>query len=365
MTKTKRWTVGSLFSGIGGFDLAFEQAGFRVACQVEIDSRAKGVLARHWPEVARYGDITQLDAGELEPVDVICGGSPCQNLSVAGSREGLAGPQSRLFFDFVRVCDAFPDAWVVWENVPGVFSTRRGEDFATVLREFTGFWPAVPKGGWGTEGVCIGPKRTVAWAVLDAQWFGVAQGRRRVFLVGHSRNRAGPYEILLEPESVRGDSPPRRDTEAVAPTLLASGAGTSRPAGIASEPDFLVTQALTGHFGRGGADDNDAQGGFLVIPVRGADVVYTLRSDPDGVGQGHNTNYIVATAVRRLTPRECERLQGFPDDWTRWDAAGRELSDTARYRMIGNAVAVPAVQWIAARLAGVLGNAALNDSCPP
>jgi DNA (cytosine-5)-methyltransferase 1 len=450
--------VGSAFSGIGGFDLAAERAGMSIAWQIEIDPTATRVLERHWPEVPRYGDITQIDPAHLDPVDVVCGGSPCQNLSVAGSREGLAGRESRLFFDFVRLCDAFPDAWAVWENVPGVFSTHGGEDFAIVLREFTGYWPAVPEGGWGTEGVCIGPKRTVAWAVLDAQWFGVAQRRRRVFVVGHSRNRTGPYEILLEPASLRGDSPPCRKAGTTVAPRLASGAGTDRPAGIANESTVLMTQAWTGTFGNGEADVAGTLGGgsgqrgwpndldrmtFIPIQdVRGGTrdktnagqgigigaagdpmytldatsqhavaytleahaprydsetetfVAHTLRAEgadasEDGTGRGtpllpvaFSTNQrgegrlrevhgsLTAThsatqvdgvmeglAVRRLTPRETERLQGCPDDWTRWGSDGREISDSARYRLIGNAVAVPVVEWIFRRLARTIAAA--------
>ena len=186
----------------------------------------------------------------------------CQNLSVAGHRDGLAGDASRLFWDFVRVADAFPQAPVVWENVPGVLSSHGGDDFALVLWGFTGFLPAVPAKGWRSAGVCQGPRRTVAWRVLDSQYFGVAQRRRRVFLVGYPGHDPRAVEVLFDAESVSGNPPPRRQAGALAPTLLASGAGTNRPAGIGSEADFLipVTQALTG---RRGVDDNQAQGGFL------------------------------------------------------------------------------------------------------
>jgi len=158
-------TYGSLFSGIGGFDLAFDRAGFSPAWQVEIDPTCQNILARHWPGVERHGDITTVDPASLGAVDAIVGGSPCQNLSMAGSRQGLAGPESRLFFEFVRIADSQPRAVVCWENVPGVFSVNGGRDFATVLGEFTGVTPEVPPGGWRNSGVAWGPKRVAAYGV--------------------------------------------------------------------------------------------------------------------------------------------------------------------------------------------------------
>jgi DNA (cytosine-5)-methyltransferase 1 len=297
-------TFGSLFAGIGGFDSGFEAAGMRCLWQVEIDDACNRVLERHWPGVRRHRDVKGVGNDNVEAVDLICGGFPCQDLSVAGCRAGLAGEHSGLFFEFMRIIDEISPAWVVIENVPGLLSSARGWDMAAVLG-------TLAKLGYG-----------YAYRVLDAQYFGVAQRRRRVFIVGHlGESWSAPAEVLFEPESCERDSPPSREKKSLSATLLASGAGTSRTAGIKSETDFLVTQSFTCSFANG-ADVSHAQGGFLV---------------PDYVASNMG-------GVRRLTPLECERLQGFPDGWT----AGE--SDTARYKMVGNAVCRKISEWLGKRI---------------
>jgi len=235
-----RLTMGSLFAGIGGFDLGFERAGFETRWQVEWDQHASGVLARHWPDVARYGDIREVSGHELEPVDVITFGSPCQDLSVAGKRAGLDGNRSSMFFEALRVFREMRDvtngrspALVVWENVPGVFSSNSGRDFAHVLA------------GLAELGAV-----DIAWRVLDAQFFGVAQRRRRLFVVadfGGERAAA----VLFEPESVRGNPPARRASwqgvaRAIAPCLAASGRGVARPGYTRGEDPLVVVAASDG-----------------------------------------------------------------------------------------------------------------------
>ena len=386
--------IGSLFSGIGGIDLAFERAGFTVAWQVEWNKGAQSVLRQHWSEVPLYGDITEVATDCLSAVDVVCGGSPCQSFSVAGSRAGLDGA-SGLFWHFIRVADSQPDAMVLWENVPGVLSSQHGHDFALILWAFTGYYPEVPAGGWRNSGVCVGPKRRVAWGVLDAQYFGVPQRRRRVFLVGDSGGGGNPLEILFESESLRGHPPTRRKAGQIAPSLLASGAGANRPTGIGSEADFCIPVADTLTAGSacsagvnppGRRREDDSNLVVSTVDVRnmvlGADISGTLQAKENG---GYSLNYInpvlvnttanalttdawadrngeearltavaVGMAVRRLMPIETERLQGLPDDWTRYDADGKELSDSARYRLVGNSVAVPVVAWIARRMANAV-----------
>lgn len=320
--------VGSLFSGIGGLDLGLERAGMEIRWQVEIDEACNRVLEKHWPGVRRYGDVRGIRGEDLEPVDLICGGFPCQDLSVAGRRAGLAGSRSGLWWEFHRIISELAPEWVVIENVPGLLSSNGGRDMGTILQ-------ALGELGYG-----------YAYRVLDAQWFGVAQRRRRVFIVGHLGDRRAA-EVLFEPESCVGDTPPSREARETVATLLASGAGTNRPAGIASETDFLVTQALTCTFANGGADDNKAQAGFIVPAVT------SKWAKGTGGPSGDETQNLVCTGgVRRLTPIECERLQGFPDGWT--DGA----SDSARYRMLGNAVCVPVAEWIGRRIMAVHKGAA-------
>ena len=459
--------VGSLFSGVGGIDLAFERAGFTVAWQVEWNKDAQSVLRRHWPHVPLYGDITTVDPAELEPVDVVAFGSPCQDLSVAGKRAGLGGERSGLFYEAIRIIAGVRPSFAVWENVPGALSSNAGRDFAAVLAAFR---------------EC--GAREIGWRILDAQYCGVPQRRRRIFLVADFGGERAS-QILFEREGVSGHPPTRCPAGSVVASLLANGAGTSCPGGQGAEPGPYVTQALpmecevTSLDVRNLNDNGDisgtiqakTNGGYslnyinpiVIQDVRGLrdkkqngigitedDLVYTLdatsqhgvayalRADPGGVGQGHNTNYIVeptakmltartllgkgndshddsletyipvahtlraegsdasedgtgrgtplvpvyglsdqpiskfgvniaptlsteqsavtiGMAVRRLMPIETERLQGLPDDHTRWSADGKELSDSARYRLVGNSVAVPVVEWLAIRLKTRMG----------
>lgn len=230
----------SLFSGAGGLDLGLERAGMTLVGHCEIDPTARQVLARHWPDVPCHPDVTTLDGRDwYGRVDVVAGGSPCTDLSLAGRRAGLAGEHSGLFWHQCRIAAECSAGWVVWENVYGALSSNAGEDFAAVLWGLTGFRPAVPADGWRTVGVCAGPDRTAVWRVFDAQWFGVAQRRRRVFVVAGPGNVCGP-EVLVEPESVPGGPRPSRTPGTGVAALTSTGVGTC------------------------GADDNQAQAGHLV-----------------------------------------------------------------------------------------------------
>ena len=214
---------GSLFTGIAGIDLGLERAGMTCAWQVQNDPVCLRVLARHYLEVERHGDIGRVRTDALAPVDLVCGGFPCQDLSVAGRRAGLGGERSGLFYEFVRLADSQPAAWILVENVPGLLSSQGGEDFALVLSELTGFCPEVPDDGWRSAGCCAGPKRTVAWRVLDSQYFGVAQRRARVFLVGGPPAcGSGPVEVLLEPDGVPWNPPARGTARRPATDVAAS-----------------------------------------------------------------------------------------------------------------------------------------------
>jgi len=317
----------SLFTGIGGFDLGFEQAGIPTVGQIEYDQPCRSVLERHWPNIPRWGDITEVDPDELPDADIWTGGFPCQDISLAGRRAGLAGERSGLWFQFARLAAAKRPRWLVIENVAGLLSSNRGRDMGTIL-------------GWlGEHGYGF------AYRVLDSVWFGVPQRRRRVFLVGHLGEPWGaPAEVLAVAESSVRDTP------------------TRRPAG--PQP----TQALrAGTYGGGGPDDNKAQGGFYIaettqVPSHDPHPTLTSRTYKGAAVEGdhdaviytvHATGMTPAltanaklafqqnTTVRRLTPVECARLQGFPDNWN------DHLADTQRYRQYGNAVTVPVAQWVA------------------
>jgi len=146
----------SVCSGCGGFDLGLEQAGLRCVVQIEINKQCFSVLEKHWPYVKRLKDLYETKAEDLPAVDVFAGGTPCQDLSISGRRAGLDGSESRLFYEFVRLADSQPAAAVLWENVPGAFTSSEGEDFAIILRELSGYYPSVPIGGWRNSGFCVG-----------------------------------------------------------------------------------------------------------------------------------------------------------------------------------------------------------------
>lgn len=330
---------GSLFSGIGGFDIGFDHAGMECAWQCEIDPKAREVLAKHWPNVERFEDVRTIGKHNLSPVDVICGGFPCQDVSIAGKRSGLAGERSGLWFEFARIIDELEPGYVVIENVPGLLSSQHGRDFAVILQ-----W--LVKRGYG-----------VAWRVIDAQYFGVAQRRRRVFVVASFGN-GSCAEILFEREGVSWNSPSRTkageniafdarngtETGDVGMTLQDGGHH-----GYSLNSSPLIAGAL--HSGFGGRDASDASNNHLInVPVAwqdqggqrmdfGENISSTLRH------QDHGHPPLIG--VRRLTPTECERLQGFPDGWTFG-------SDSARYKQLGNAVAVPCAEWIGRSLMEVI-----------
>lgn len=369
-------TVGSLFAGVGGLELGLERTGgFKTVWQVEIDKNANAVRAVHWPDTPRYEDVTKFTI-ESDPVrpDLICGGFPCQDISVAGKRAGLAGSRSGLFREFMRIVSERSPRWVLVENVPGLLSSNDGRDMRTVLSKMAEL-------GYGT-----------AYRILDAQWFGVAQRRRRVFIVGCFGDWRRAAEVLFESESLPWNPPPSREkwqgfTHDVTQSLTTPGRGVSR-AGDSRGQDPMIACGLTARYGKG--VDSDCTD--CVIPIHNTDIG-TLDRDRDGAGVGNpadpmftigtrardaiayrtsgnlgvmeqgdktaslntatdpNQNIVMETqSVRRLTPCECERLQGFPDDWTQLGADDQEISDSARYRMLGNAVAVPVAQWIGERI---------------
>ena len=361
-------TAGSLFTGIGGFDLALERAGYVCEWQSETDKAAAALLERRFPGVKNLGDVRNVGAITAKPVDFICGGFPCQDLSIAGQRKGLAGERSGLWYEFARVIEELKPGWVLIENVPGLLSSNGGRDMEAIVRTLVKF-------GYG-----------VAWRVLDAQYFGLAQRRKRVFIVGSLRNGRAA-EILFERESGPGDTAPSRENaERVAGSIDRKSASSNRGR-QANELDFIIpinTQISTrGNklgertgFGIGEDGDpsytlqenhhhaifyggNNTSGPIDVITAVNAsgsrrydfesetfviETANTQSNQNEDFIPTLDTNGKMYSGVRRLTPLECERLQGFPDGWTEGQ------SDSARYRQLGNAVAVPVVEWIVKRI---------------
>ena len=348
--------VGSLFSGVGGFDLGLEQAGHQVCWQCEADEWRRRVLASHWPGVRCWPDVCALgiderrpgsDADEelretagqqrhewwpAEPVDLICGGFPCQDLSVAGRRAGLlAGERSSLFFECARVADELlrPGGWLLLENVPGLLSSNGGRDYAVLLATLAGL-------GF----------HDIAWRVLDSRFFGVAQRRRRVFILARRARGERSRAVLLEPEGGGGDLAPRGEAGPRVAATLTRGTARGRgvnPPGRRQEDDVNIVVGTLQSQGKSGGWWVDAEG------AAGGQLIGALTRGTGNYDDQDTTRIQVASqGVRRLTPVECERLQGFPDQWTALDG---KAPDSRRYAAMGDAVTVNVARWIGQRLA--------------
>lgn len=450
----------SLFAGIGGFELAMTRVGISPVASVEIDKKASGVLSEHFTDTTIMGDIKGVTSADLfgagfdSANGIVTGGFPCQDLSVAGRRAGLAGERSGLFWEIHRLIDETKTKWFVLENVPGLLSSNDGRDMGIVLGSLAEL-------GYG-----------LAYRVLDAQHFGVAQRRRRVFIVGrlgddwrtpakildlgegrrgyhkkgvtprqdsaaeiapsvatsfgtagfskyfegistltHTQHKRPEDNIIVEPfvkivrsgeRDAEGNLPAEVWAERqTAPTLnLMDNTGESRATVIALQNTVIGRSDTAGPQGRGHSDedgpmftiDTTSPHGIVFHPHRTDGVrlqektMNTLtafmgtgglntsmvavpiqdardgekKQNGLGVGTDGDPAYTIDTVsyqavgvqstVRRITPVECERLQGFPDNWTAV-SDGKPQSDSARYKQTGNAVAVPVVQWILGRIA--------------
>jgi DNA (cytosine-5)-methyltransferase 1 len=374
---------GSVCSGIEAATVAWEPLGWRPAFLAEIEPFPSAVLAHHYPAVLNLGDMTAIDGSAWRgQIDVLVGGTPCQAFSVAGRRRSLDDARGNLALTFVDLADAIDPPWIVWENVPGVLSTRDNA-FGCLLGGLAGEdGPLLPPGGkWADAGCVLGPARTVAWRVLDAQHFGLAQRRRRVFVVAGAGGRADPAQVLLERDGLRRNSPPRRqsrqNTAGPAACRAFGGNNTSGPIDVATalnacasasgrmdfETETFVTHSLRGE-GFDASEDGTGRGTPLVPvafdckasgDVAAGAIAPTLRA-MNALGRDNAGGQLAVhhhLGVRRLTPRECERLQGFPDDYTRipWRRkAAEDCPDGPRYRALGNSMAVPVMHWIGSRI---------------
>ena len=406
-------TLGSLFDGIGGWLLAARHAGVTPVWASEIEPFPCSVTARHFPDVKQLGDITKIDPDKIEPVDIICAGSPCQDLSIAGKRKGLNGERSGLFrtaVDLVRrmrerTAGKYP-RFFVWENVPGAFSSNRGMDFQAVLEEIGESEIPMPQGNrWATAGLVQCSGAEIAWRVLDAQYWGVPQRRRRIFLVADFAaydRRAG--EILFESEGVswnpqeskgagegaaRGtadctriaiydmthaDEVMRPVKDGIVPTLNARmGTGGNQVPVVHAyciAGNTIDRKIENGGNGKGVLAETaytlNTVDRHAVAEIYGAKSyseyergkVATLRASGGAYGGGSENLALSYSIVRRLTPTECERLQGLDDGYT--DGG----SDTARYKALGNGMAQPCATYIIKRIAEAVSNGRMETcSC--
>jgi DNA (cytosine-5)-methyltransferase 1 len=514
----KELTLGSLFDGIGGFPLAAMKNGITPVWASEIDAVPISITKRHFPDMVHLGDVTKINGGEIEPVDIITFGSPCQDLSTAGISAGLDGSRSNTFFDAIRIIKQmrkktngkYPTR-IIWENVPGAFSSNEGRDFNTVLQEIASIaWggalsiprPAAREGDtvWEPAGAIVGDGWSLAWRILDAQYWGVPQRRRRVFVIADFGSEC-VREILFKPEGLSWNSTEggtqrkgnSRNLEGcinaagiiddqggnnihagdadVAPCLRSETHGnlpivaipintqiasrhnvienrTGLGIGKDGDPAFTlqenhhhavcvenhpndsrikinddgVVQTLSSRMETGGGNvplifepgiasrdgghiwQNDIAPSLRACPgdnlpavclpvycIQGNTIDRSDNAGANGKGINEDLSFTLNTidrhavafsmqgfadykesekassirsrdykdstdlitsgfAVRRLTPTECERLQGFPDGWTALGHDNKKISDSARYKALGNSVALPCIDFLMSRI---------------
>ena len=465
--------LGSLFDGIGGWPLASVKYNIEPVWASEIEKFPIAVTKHHFPNMRHLGDIRNINGADIEPVDILCAGSPCQNLSVAGNRQGLAGAESSLFRDSVRIMREMRNhtngqypKYFVWENVPGAFSSNGGHDFKSVLEEIAETEIPIPESGrWATAGLVRGNDREIAWVTKDAQYFGVPQRRKRIFLVASFGTQCAG-KILFDEEGLLGDSSPvgnsgqgtsfgtevgahttggiddsvLNETERVVysfDSLASNSMKSSNPysgchiTNIAktldtTNPDPSKNQggiaiferqgcpgirtftdtASTLRAGAGAPKHLSDIKGRLVYAIQGnmigrdekngpagnginEDISFTLTATdrhavcvPEGDDLPHlasgksvvgclmancatkqwlgnqeafsgDYHIITGKTIRKLTPLECERLQGLPDGYTDIEIDGKPASDAARYKALGNGMAQPCSDFVIRRIVEV------------
>jgi DNA (cytosine-5)-methyltransferase 1 len=364
----------TLCSGIGAPEVAAHRLGMEPVFCSEIEPFPCAVLAHHWPDVPNYGDMTAWRDWPHHDLDLLIAGTPCQAFSVAGLRQGLDDARGNLTLEFARYADAIRPRFVLWENVPGVLSDKSNA-FWCLLGGLAGTdTPLLPRGGrWANAGFVSGPRRQIAWRVLDAQHFGVAQRRRRVWLLaGDVERGAGGWACAraLFPEQcgVRGDIAQGGEAREEVAGTLGGGSGSRGWCDDLDRCGAFVTHTLRGE-GFDASEDGTGRGTPLVaVPINTHHVAKMVHWQQGGgevednvsgalrANAEHSYQFArIQSTVRRLTPRECERLQGFPDDHTAVQYRNKPACDGPRYKALGNSMAVPCVEWI-------LGNLLLTAS---
>lgn len=494
----RQLTLGSLFDRIAGFPLAAQRQGIKTIWTSEIEPNCVEIAARHFPKAKQLGDITKLNGANIDPVDIISFGSPCQNLSTAGNQRGLDGEKSQLFFEAVRIVYEMRGAtngkypkYIIWENVAGAFSSNKGKDFRRVLEEITKTYIPMPDSRkWAAAGMVRSWGGSTAWRMLDAQYWGVPQRRKRIYLV-HSFGNERAGQILFECESVfrdiaqgrtegqdascgTGRSTAAADTTPTVFTIAGNAIGRNgrngdNQLGIGQDISYTLTaadrhcvavpeyeayrlsgygdykegvgtlRASGGDYGGGsetmivekrlqfaevykhhgyrmsnvantqtaGANssvrgdtsfviendvvrfddfaenedgshwaymckecaekygiskkylDNGCGGGICSVQGCECEADYYIDFPKEQQGPAENESVWEVAAdilkgirrrivyrVRRMTPTECERLDGFPDGWTKQDTKGNVISDTKRYTALGNSIAVPCAERV-------------------
>ena len=347
----------SLFSGIGGFEKGVQDAGTGWECVgfAEIDKYAKSIYSYHYPNHTDYDDVSTINVSELPNFDILVGGFPCQAFSIAGKRQGFKDTRGTLFFEIARILQAKRPEWLLLENVKGLLNHEGGKTIATIL------------------GVLTELGYSVGWEVVNSCHFGVPQNRERIFIVGHLREAGGRAgEILPFAETNKGVT----EGTIKAPVARCFTAG-GNSGGMHSSMTLVKTGTWRTHKDGEGFRELENPDISPCIPARaredgsGQPVIKAVLT-PDRLEKRQNGRRFkdndepsftltsqdkhgvqVGTEIRRLTPKECERLQGFPDDWTKFgiiDGQTVEISDTQRYKTLGNAVTVNVITVIASRI---------------
>jgi DNA (cytosine-5)-methyltransferase 1 len=333
ITKEDTMKYLSLFSGIEAFSQAVHDFGWTCVGVSEIDPFACAVLEHHYPNVLNLGDITKITKEKLDAIkrehgaiDIVVGGSPCQSFSVAGLRKGLDDPRGNLMLEYIRIVATVCPRWFIWENVTGVLSSKEGSDFGSLLQAMAQF-------GY-----------SLCWRVLDAQHFGVPQRRRRVFLIGCLDKADSPFKVLFECPSSKRNTHASRETR---------------------QSNLAKAERSTGEHGTNRRGESNEKvvyhSNHRSIPPKEHSTCPTLMA---WMGTGGNNipmklehrheQQKVQSKVRKLTPIECERLQGFPDNYTQIPYKKKKTEDCPdfpRYKALGNSMAVPVMRWIACRIA--------------
>ena len=415
---------GSVCSGIEAASVAWEPMGWNASWFAEIEPFPSAVLNHHWPHVSNLGDMTMIAEmvanNEVEAPDVLIGGTPCQAFSVAGARKSLDDHRGQLSLEYIKLANSIDDkrienqkqpSIIVWENVPGVLNTKDNA-FGCFLGALAGESSELqPTGGrWSNAGCVFGPQRAIAWRILDAQYFGVAQRRRRVFVVASARKGFNPAKVLFEWEGVRRDSAPNRETGQDSTAGVGVGfaessfgqyrecatdSGTLKRSGgvLAGGSETFIVGTLDTQCGYEKAAFQSVEAGHIV--VHGTQDPLTQDNQAFPLGRNHGQENVVYCGtqndacrdvgleisptlragngggavnpvaniglVRRLTPIECERLQGFPDNHTQIpyrNKSADQCPDGPRYAACGNSMAVPVMRWIGERIQEVVGGAA-------
>jgi DNA (cytosine-5)-methyltransferase 1 len=373
---------GSVCSGVEAATVVWKPLGWKPAWFCEFDKFPSAVLAHHYPDVPNLHDMTTIEERKEyheRPIQLLVGGTPCQSFSIAGLRKGLDDDRGNLALKFCQILRDKQPRWFVWENVPGVLSSNQGRDFAAILSGFS-------ECGYG-----------FAYRILDAQYFGVAQRRRRVFVVGYLGDWRPAAAVLFEQESLHGNPAPCREKgQRIAPSVTTgppfSRTGNDRveaeaividraafnqgenalydpmiektnimPALVARGPHAISTHRMVA-FGEYETDElastikqRDYKDATDLIAIHGTQDPDILKEKAHTLGRnnGQENSIFLKDRIRRLTPIECERLQGFPDNYTQIPWRGRvaeECPDGPRYKAMGNSMAVPVMRWIGRRI---------------